>query len=102
MSEKKLVNPSLYDVIVSPIVTEKSHSLAEHGKVVMFVSNDSSKPKIKEAVEKIFDVKVDKVNVINVKGKTKTFKGVKGRRSDKRKAIITLKEGENIDVLTSS
>lgn len=101
-SDKKQIDPSFYDLIVCPIVTEKSHDLSQYNKVVFKVANHANKYDIKKAVEGIFDVKVEKVNVINVKGKSKVFKGVKGRRSDKRKAVITLKEGENIDVLTAS
>ena len=97
-SDKKTINPAYYDVIVSPLVTEKSHDASQYNKVIFNVATTANKPLIKSAVEAIFGVKVEKVNVINVKGKAKVFKGVKGKRSDRRKAVITLKEGENIDV----
>ncbi|HYF57252.1 MAG TPA: 50S ribosomal protein L23 [Salinarimonas sp.] len=93
-------DPRHYDVIVSPIITEKATALSEHNKVVFRVAPDATKPQIKAAVEKLFDVKVKSVNTLNVKGKTKTFRGVKGRRSDVKKAVVTLEEGQTIDVTT--
>ena len=93
-------DPRHYDVIVSPIITEKATALSEHKKVVFRVAPDATKPQIKAAVEKLFDVKVKSVNTLNVKGKTKTFRGVKGRRSDVKKAVVTLEEGQTIDVTT--
>ena len=93
-------DPRHYDVIVSPIITEKATALSEHNKVVFSVAPDATKQQIKAAVEKLFDVKVKSVNTLNVKGKTKTFRGVKGRRSDVKKAVVTLEEGQTIDVTT--
>ncbi len=94
------MDPRHYDVIVSPVITEKATALSEHNKVVFRVAPDATKPQIKAAVEKLFDVKVKSVNTLNVKGKTKTFRGVKGRRSDVKKAVVTLEEGQTIDVTT--
>ncbi len=93
-------DPRHYDVIVSPVITEKATALSEHNKVVFRVAPDATKPQIKAAVEKLFDVKVKSVNTLNTKGKMKTFRGIKGRRSDVKKAIVTLEEGQTIDVTT--
>ncbi|MFN3688923.1 50S ribosomal protein L23 [Salinarimonas sp.] len=94
------LDPRHYDVIVAPVITEKSTSLSEQNKVVFKVAMDATKPQIKEAVEKLFDVKVKSVNTLVQKGKTKVFRGVRGRRSDVKKAIVTLEEGNSIDVTT--
>jgi large subunit ribosomal protein L23 len=94
------LDPRHYDVIVSPVITEKATSLSEHNKVVFRVSPDATKPAIKEAVERLFDVKVVSVNTLVTKGKEKIFRGRKGRRSDVKKAIVTLAEGQSIDVTT--
>ena len=88
-----------YDIIVSPVITEKATNLTEQNKVVFRVSPKATKPQIKEAVEKLFDVQVTKVNVLNVKGKTKRFGRSMGRRSDWKKAYVTLAEGSEIDFL---
>jgi large subunit ribosomal protein L23 len=88
----------MYDVIVAPIITEKATLAGEHGQVVFKVAKDASKPEIKAAVEKIFDVKVKAVNTSVVKGKTKRFRGRLGRRSDWKKAVVSLEEGHVIDV----
>jgi large subunit ribosomal protein L23 len=93
-------DPRHYDVIVSPVITEKATALSEHNKVVFRVAPTATKPQIKAAVEKLFDVKVTNVNTLVTKGKTKMFRGVKGRRSDVKKAIVTLAEGQSIDVTT--
>ena len=82
-------DPRHYDVIVSPVITEKATTLSEHNKVVFRVRKDATKPQIKEAVEKLFNVKVTGVNTQIVKGKVKRFKGQPGRRSDVKKAIVT-------------
>ena len=92
--------PRHYDVIVSPVITEKATNLTEHNKVVFRVAPDATKPQIKEAVERLFDVKVTAVNTLVTKGKEKFFRGRKGRRADVKKAIVTLAEGESIDVTT--
>jgi large subunit ribosomal protein L23 len=89
-----------YDTILAPVITEKATLLSEHNKVVFRVAEDASKDEIAAAVEALFNVKVTKVNTLNVKGKTKRFKGIKGRRSDVKKAIVTLAEGQSIDVTT--
>ena len=88
---------NLYEVIKQPVVTEKTTKISENNQFVFKVENASSKVDIKNAVEKIFKVKVKSVNTIKIKGKTKVFKGTKGRRSDYKKAIITLKSGETLD-----
>ena len=97
MSQVKL---SHYDVIRAPVITEKATILSENNQVVFRVSGDATKPQIKEAVETLFKVKVTAVNTLNVKGKTKRFRGVMGRRSDVKKAIVTLAEGQSIDIAT--
>jgi large subunit ribosomal protein L23 len=88
----------LYDVIVRPVVTEKSTLAAEQGKVVFKISPTATKTQVKAAVEQLFNVKVTKVNTVLTKGKTKRFRGQTGRRSDQRKAIVTLAEGQTIDI----
>ena len=93
-------DPRHYDVIVSPVITEKATNLSEHNKVVFRVSPDATKPQIKEAVERLFDVKVTSVNTLVTKGKVKFFRGKKGQRSDVKKAVVTLAEGQAIDVTT--
>ena len=94
------IDPRHYDVIIAPVITEKSTNLSELNKVVFKVAIDATKPQIKTAVEKLFDVKVKAVNTTVLKGKTKVFRGVRGRRSDVKKAIVTLEEGHSIDVTT--
>jgi large subunit ribosomal protein L23 len=89
-----------FDVLLAPHITEKSTILSEQNKVVFKVALDSSKDEVASAVEAIYNVKVTKVNTIVTKGKTKRFKGIKGRRSDVKKAIVTLAEGQSIDVKT--
>jgi large subunit ribosomal protein L23 len=94
------LDPRHYDVIVSPIITEKATALSEQNKVVFKVRSDATKPQIKEAVEKLFDVKVKSVNTLVTKGKVKMFRGTRGQRSDVKKAVVTLEEGQTIDVTT--
>ena len=94
------LDPRHYDVIVSPVITEKATALSEHNKVLFKVRKDATKPQIKEAVEKLFDVKVMSVNTVLTKGKTKVFRGRLGQRSDVKKAIVTLEAGQTIDVTT--
>ena len=89
-----------YDVVVAPHITEKSTMLSEHNAVVFKVANDATKPEIKAAVEALFSVKVTGVNTIVQKGKTKKWKGKPYTRSDMKKAIVTLAEGDSIDVTT--
>lgn len=90
----------MYDIILSPAITEKSTLLSEHNQIVFQVATSASKPEIRAAVEGLFDVKVTAVNTINQNGKTKKWKGRPGRRSDYKKAIVTLAEGASIDVST--
>ena len=89
-----------YDTILAPVITEKATMLSEHNKVIFRVAQDATKPQIAEAVEALFKVNVVKVNTLNVKGKTKRFRGRPGRRSDVKKAIVTLAEGQSIDITT--
>jgi large subunit ribosomal protein L23 len=93
-------DPRHYDVIVSPVITEKATNASEHNKVVFKVALTATKPQIKEAVEKLFDVKVKSVNTLRREGKWKTFKGRLGKQSDTKRAIVTLEEGQTIDVTT--
>jgi large subunit ribosomal protein L23 len=91
-----------YDVILSPHITEKSTLLSEHNGVVFKVANEATKPQIKEAVEALFDRKVASVNTIVSKGKTKRWKGRPYTRSDTKKAIVTLVDGQDpIDVTST-
>ena len=89
-----------YDVVLAPIITEKSTMLSEHNAVVFKVANQASKPQIKAAVEALFGVSVTGVNTLTQKGKTKRWKGRPYTRSDVKKAIVTLAEGQSIDVTT--
>lgn len=89
-----------YGLITAPVITEKTTILSEQNKVVFRVPLDATKPQIKEAVEALFKVNVTGVNTLVVKGKTKQFRGRPGKRSDVKKAIVTLKEGQAIDVTT--
>ena len=91
---------ALYDVILSPVITEKSTRVSEHNQVVFKVKKDATKPDIKAAVEELFGVKVKAVNTLVQKGKMKRFRGRVGFRSDVKKAIVTLAEGQSIDVTT--
>ena len=87
-----------YDVIVAPHITEKSTMVSEHNAVVFKVASSASKPQIKEAIEALFGVTVTGINTIVTKGKTKRWKGKPYQRSDFKKAIVTLAEGQSIDV----
>jgi len=87
-----------YDVVVAPVITEKSTILSEHNQVVFEVAIDANKTEIKDAIEALFSVSVTAVNTIRVKGKTKRFRGIPGRRKDVKKAIVTLKDGDVIDI----
>ncbi|MDO8411892.1 MAG: 50S ribosomal protein L23 [Phenylobacterium sp.] len=89
-----------YDTVLAPVITEKATLLSEQNKVVFRVAADASKDEIAAAVESLFKVNVTKVNTLNVKGKTKRFRGITGRRSDVKKAIVTLAEGQSIDITT--
>jgi large subunit ribosomal protein L23 len=98
-SEKNL-DPRHYDVVRSPVITEKATMLSEHNKVVFQVAKTATKPQIKAAVEKLFDVKVKSVNTLVTEGKVKVFRGRLGQRADVKKAIVTLEDGHTIDVTT--
>ena len=93
-------DPRHYDVIVSPVITEKATNQSEQNKVVFKVKKSATKPEIKAAVEKLFDVKVKSVNTLIRKGKVKRFKGTLGQQSDVKKAVVTLAEGNTIEVTT--
>ena len=96
----KTIDPRYYDIIVSPVVTEKATLASEHNKVLFKVAAKATKPQIKEAIEKLFDVKVKSVNTLVRKGKQKVFRGNFGSQSDSKRAIVTLEEGHRIDVTT--
>ena len=89
-----------FDTIISPIITEKATSLSDLNKVVFKVHNGASKYSIKKSIEKLFKVNVIKINTINLKGKIKLVKGKKSRRPSYKKAIVTLKKGQSIDLAT--
>ena len=97
MSRKKM---DAHDVIRSPVITEKSTLVSEHNQVMFKVARDASKPEIKAAVEKLFNVKVKAVNTQVRKGKMKIFKNIRAQLSDSKRAIVTLQEGHSIDVTT--
>ena len=98
MAKKQEIDARHYDVILAPHITEKSTLASENNAVVFKVSNDATKPQIRDAVEALFDVKVTGVNTIVTKGKTKRWKGKPYKRTDMKKAIVTLKDGDSIDV----
>jgi len=98
MAKKQEIDARHYDVILAPHITEKSTLLSENDAVVFRVANDATKPQIKEAVEALFDVKVKGVNTLVQKGKVKRWKGRPYKRSDFKKAVITLADGGSIDV----
>ncbi|HET9902860.1 MAG TPA: 50S ribosomal protein L23 [Xanthobacteraceae bacterium] len=94
------IEPRHYDVIIAPVITEKATTASEYNQVIFKVAKNATKSEIKEAVEKLFDVKVKSVNTLVRKGKTRMFRGVRGQMSDVKKAIVTLEEGHRIDVTT--
>jgi large subunit ribosomal protein L23 len=89
-----------YDTILSPVITEKATIASERNQFVFKVARNATKPQIKEAIEKLFDVKVTAVNTLLRKGKTKRFRGVRGRQQDTKKAVVTLADGHRLDVTT--
>ena len=89
-----------YDTILAPVITEKATYLSEQNKVVFRVAKDATKAEIADAIQELFKVQVVKVNTLVVKGKTKRWRGRPGRRNDVKKAIVTLAEGQSIDVAT--
>src|SRR5206468_9070574 len=100
MAKKQQAAPDArhYDIVLAPHITEKSTMLSEHNSVVFKVAPRATKPEIKAAVEALFNVKVTNVNTLVAKGKSKRWKGAPYRRSDVKKAIVTLAEGQSIDV----
>ncbi|MEM7024976.1 MAG: 50S ribosomal protein L23 [Pseudomonadota bacterium] len=90
----------MYDLILGPVITEKSTQASEHNQVTFRVRTEATKPQVKEAIEGLFGVKVKAVNTLNQKGKVKRFRGRLGKRNDVKKAIVTLEEGHSIDVTT--
>jgi len=98
MAKKQNVAARHYDVILAPHITEKSTLASENNAVVFRVANTATKPQIKEAVEAIYDKKVSAVNTILTKGKSKRWRGKPYKRSDFKKAVVTLAEGEMIDI----
>ncbi|MCM5558440.1 50S ribosomal protein L23 [Pleomorphomonas sp. JP5] len=95
-----MTNLKHYDIIRTPVITEKATIQAENNKVVFNVAKTATKPEIKAAVEQLFSVKVKSVNTLVRKGKTKRFRGIIGTQSDVKKAIVTLEEGHSIDITT--
>jgi large subunit ribosomal protein L23 len=100
MAKKQQAAPDArhYDIVLAPHITEKSTMLSEHNSVVFKVAPKATKPEIKAAVEALFNVKVTNVNTLVSKGKSKRWKGAPYRRSDVKKAIVTLAEGQSIDI----
>ena len=89
-----------YDIILSPVITEKSTRVAESNKVIFRVAPGATKPEIKRAVEQLFNVKVKAVNTLVRKGKKKVFKGITALQKDVKRAVVTLEAGHTIDVTT--
>ncbi|MDX2223432.1 MAG: 50S ribosomal protein L23 [Rhodospirillaceae bacterium] len=97
---KAVITPEMYDLIKAPLITEKATMVSQHNQVMFRVPLSATKPEIKKAVEALFKVNVTGVNTLVSKGKKKMFRGRVGRRSDSKKAIVTLAEGQSIDVTT--
>jgi large subunit ribosomal protein L23 len=100
MSNTVISMAKAYDIVRSPVITEKATMGSEHGQVTFRVPLDATKGEIKAAVEQVFNVKVKAVNTLRQLGKSKRFKGVLGKRGDVKKAIVSLAEGQSIDVTT--
>jgi len=100
MSKTTISMEKAYDIVRSPVITEKATMGSEHNQVTFRVPLDATKGEIKAAVEQVFNVKVKAVNTLVQQGKTKRFKGFAGKRSDVKKAIVSLAEGQSIDVTT--
>ena len=98
--ETKLSRQEMYDTILSPLITEKATNASEHNQVIFRVPLTATKREVKAAIEGLFNVKVEAVNTIRVMGKLKRVRGRPGRRSDYKKAVVTLREGERIDLTT--
>jgi large subunit ribosomal protein L23 len=101
MAKVKITNPKVFNVVRTPIVTEKSTIANELGKYVFQVAVDATKPEIKTSIEQVFGVSVTKVNTVNYDGKVKRFRGKIGQRNAFKKAVVTLKEGQSIDLSTA-
>ena len=99
-AETSLTRQQMYDIIRGPVITEKATIVSEHRQVVFRVALTATKREVKAAVEGLFNVNVTAVNTIRVMGKLKRFRGRLGRRSDYKKAVVTLREGQRIDVTT--
>ena len=97
-TETKLTRQQMYDIVRAPVITEKATNVSEHDQVVFRVPLSATKREVKAAVEGLFDVKVKAVNTIRVQGKLKRSRGRLGRRSDYKKAVVTLGEGQRVDV----
>ena len=95
---KPVLTEKIYTTLTTPVITEKSMMGSQNGQVTFRVPLEATKPEIKQAVEALFEVKVTAVNTVVTKGKTKRFKGFLGKRSDVKKAIVTLEEGQTIDI----
>ena len=95
-----LARERMFDIVLSPVITEKATNVSEHNQVIFRVPLTATKREVRAAVEGLFKVKVDAVNTIRVRGKLKRFRGRVGRRSDYKKAVVTLGEGQRIDVTT--
>jgi large subunit ribosomal protein L23 len=99
-AETRLTRQQMYDIVRAPVITEKATNVSEHNQVMFRVALNATKREVKAAVEGLFNVKVTAVNTIRVMGKMKRFRGRLGQRSDYKKAIVTLAEGQRIDVTT--
>jgi large subunit ribosomal protein L23 len=100
MKGSEVSRERMYEIIRGPVITEKATLASEHNQVVFRVALDASKPEIKTAIEGLFRVKVKAVNTLRTNGKIKRFRGTIGRRPETKKAIVTLEEGQSIDVTT--
>jgi large subunit ribosomal protein L23 len=100
LNKPTLTKEQMYDIVRAPVITEKATRGSEHGQVTLKVAPTATKPEIKAAVEGLFGVKVTNVNTLNQQGKRKVFRGRRGVRNGYKKAIITLAEGQTIDVTT--
>jgi len=100
LNKSKLGRERMYEILRSPVITEKATLGSEHNQVTFQVPVDASKPEIKSAVEGLFEVQVVSVNTLIRKGKTKRFRGQPGRQKDTKKAVVRLAEGQSIDVTT--
>ena len=100
MKGSEVSRERMYEIIRGPVITEKATLASEHNQVVFRVALDASKPEIKTAIESLFKVRVKAVNTLRTNGKIKQFRGTIGRRPETKKAIVTLEEGQSIDVTT--